>query len=592
MKWSVKEMRTEVSILRSDYHEWDRFTGKLTLKTVDEKTLVFTVGSDKVTVNGQEQSLGYTFTLRDGLPVFHMKKLCDLIGWKYTMKGKTIAVQAGTDEEYQMMISREPNKWDFAMDGEMEDWTLQNSSATVSGGLLHLKPTNGDPAIYHAVGFKATEYNRITVGVKYSEAVKTGAPQLFFTTAGSKNYSADKCVNGKYALDGKKEGDTVEVVFDMTSNTQYSGTITGIRFDPFGTKADVDIDYVYCTKADAAEVSKLLEVNDENQWIFADASDVLGWKSQNASELVLENGAAVAIGTNGDPAITHAVSFNANDYQVCVIGVRYRKGYENQNPQFFFVTKTSPNWEAAKGVTGKYEVPAFTNEGEIVEVSFNLVNCSKWTGDVATIRFDPFGAAEKFEVAYVRFYKLDGYVPEEAPKPEKVEQAKATKPTEAVITDVEKLPEGIEVTSESSGKLVITEDPADSAKKVFKVVCVKEGEQYTYLNVRMQFVAGKTYKVSYKLYPLKNKAGKDFSNTIIGGNFRYATTEIPAIKDHTFANKADRSTGDEWIEVNETVEVPADYTAMNDDCFQIWGKPAEGAGVEYLVKDISITLAD
>ena len=74
------------------YHEWDRFTGKLTLKTVDEKTLVFTVGSDKVTVNGQEQSLGYTFTLRDGLPVFHMKKLCDLIGWKYTMKGKTIAV--------------------------------------------------------------------------------------------------------------------------------------------------------------------------------------------------------------------------------------------------------------------------------------------------------------------------------------------------------------------------------------------------------------------------------------------------------------------------------------------------------------------
>lgn len=571
------------------YHEWNRDAGKLTLKTVDEKTIVFTVGSDKVTVDGKEQALGYTFKLRDGLPVFHMKKLCDLIGWKYTMKGATIAVQAGTDEEYQMMISREPNKWDFAIDGEMEDWTLQNSSASVSGGFLHLKSSNSDPAIYHSVGYKATDYNQITVGVKLNEAVRTGGPQLFFVTAASTNYTADKCVNGKYNIEGKKDGDTVEVVFDMTSNTLYSGTITGIRFDPFGTKADVDIDYVYCTKADAAEGSKLLEVNDENQWNFADASDVLGWKSQNASELVLENGAAVATDTNGDPAITHAVSFNANDYQVCVIGVRYRKGYENQNPQFFFVTKSSPNWEAAKGVTGKYEVPAFTNEGEIVEVSFNLVNCSKWTGDVATIRFDPFAAGGKFEVAYVRFYKLEGYVPKERPKPEEIKQVTANKPTSAVITDVERLPEGIEVTSKSTGKIATTEDPDNASAKVFKVECVEKGEQYTYLNVKMQFVAGASYKVSYKLYPLKNMLGKEFSNTIIGGNFRYGTTENPSISDHTFANKSDRSSGDGWISVEETVKVPENYIANADDCFEIWGKFSEGAGVEYLVKDISIT---
>lgn len=264
------------------------------MKTVDEKTIVFTVGSDKVTVDGKEQALGYTFKLRDGLPVFHMKKLCDLIGWKYTMKGATIAVQAGTDEEYQMMISREPNKWDFAIDGEMENWTLQNSSASVSGGFLHLKPTNGDPAIYQSVVYKATDYNQITVGVKLNEAVRTGGPQLFFVTAASTKYTADKCVDGKYNIEGKKDGDTVEVVFEMASNTLYSGTITGIRFDPFGTQADVDIDYVYCTKADAAEGDKLIEVDDENQWVFANASDIMGWTAQNSSALTIENGALTA----------------------------------------------------------------------------------------------------------------------------------------------------------------------------------------------------------------------------------------------------------------------------------------------------------
>ena len=94
---------------------------------------------------------------------------------------------------------------------------------------------------------------------------------------------------------------------------------------------------------------------------------------------------------------------------------------------------------------------------------------------------------------------------------------------------------------------------------------------------------------SYKLYPLKNMLGKEFSNTIIGGNFRYGTTENPSILNHTFANKSDRSSGDGWISVEETVKVPENYTANADDCFEIWGKFSEGAGVEYLVKDISIT---
>ena len=88
------------------FHEWDRFTGRLTIKTKDERTIVFTVGSDKITVDGKEQELGYTFTLRDGLPVFRIKQLCDLLGYKYTLDGNTLKIQSCTDAEYASLAGK------------------------------------------------------------------------------------------------------------------------------------------------------------------------------------------------------------------------------------------------------------------------------------------------------------------------------------------------------------------------------------------------------------------------------------------------------------------------------------------------------
>ena len=42
--------------------------------------------------------------------------------------------------------------------------------------------------------------------------------------------------------------------------------------------------------------------------------------------------------------------------------------------------------------------------------------------------------------------------------------------------------------------------------------------------------------------------------------------------------------------MNEEVRVLDTYMASEYDCFQLLGKPVDGVGIEYLVKDISITL--
>ena len=228
--------------------------------------------------------------------------------------------------------------------------------------------------------------------------------------------------------------------------------------------------------------------------------------------------------------------------------------------------------------------------GETVELTFYLTNNANWRGDITAIRIDPFSKNEEFEIDYVRLFKLEGYEPKEEDNSEPEDSAQATKPTTVTITDVNNLPEGVKVYSESSSEVIVTKDPEDESKNVFQVNCIKDGEQYSYLNVGMQFEAGKTYKISYKIYPLTDKKGNDYEKTIIGGNFRFATASTPAIKDHTFAIESNRSTGDGWISVEAEYTVPQDYTPTDNDCFQIWGKPVNQIGISYLASDISIQL--
>ena len=97
----VGEARNGFYSMLGLYHEFDRFTGTLKLYNRAGDEFIFTDGSDKVLVNGKEQSLGYTFIIRDGLPQFEIKKLTELVGWKYTEDPTTniLNVQAATDKE-------------------------------------------------------------------------------------------------------------------------------------------------------------------------------------------------------------------------------------------------------------------------------------------------------------------------------------------------------------------------------------------------------------------------------------------------------------------------------------------------------------
>ena len=389
------------------YHEWDRFTGGgvLTLYTYDENKLIFTVGSDKVTVNGKEQSLGFTFTLRDGLPQFHLKKLCELLGYKYTEIDSTIFVQAATDEEYKELTSSVDDQWEFNIPSALQGWRVQHGTATVGeNGTLIVTPSASDIAVIHDVSFDASKYNIIRVGIKYHSTVISQPASLFFITKASTSYTSDKCIKATYITDGKKEGDTVEVIFKLSSNDQFTDAITGIRIDPYTGTLPFEIDYIRCEYDESFEATNdMIEVNDENQWLFDKDGDTEGWTLSHAKFKGVSNGTYTAQATTNDPLLLHKVDFDAADYQFLIVGMKYNPITANQKAQFYFRTAADQSWNEAKGIKGTLKIPDNVQAGDTYQIVFDLTSCPTWSGNITDIRFDPFTVTEEFSIDYIRF---------------------------------------------------------------------------------------------------------------------------------------------------------------------------------------------
>jgi len=185
----------------------------------------------------------------------------------------------------------------------------------------------------------------------------------------------------------------------------------------------------------------------------------------------------------------------------------------------------------------------------------------------------------------VELIKMPEVKPTEPEKPAEPLKVVAPKPGEAY-------PEGISVYAGGTNctELTIGTDPENSSVKVYELKCTREG-QYTYLNVGMELMAGTTYKVSYKVYPLKNMNGENYGATYIAPNFRYGT-DGKTTTNHTFAQTQKLASGDGWKEVTAEYTVAEDYKPSGNDYFQIWGQPVDGVGINYLVKDIVIEMKE
>lgn len=155
-----------------------------------------------------------------------------------------------------------------------------------------------------------------------------------------------------------------------------------------------------------------------------------------------------------------------------------------------------------------------------------------------------------------------------------------------ILNADEPCPDEITVTG-GNADITVETDPDNSELKVFKVGANTSNNYYTYMNINMQFEAGATYTVSYRVYPLKDQNGESYS-THIAATLIYGTQSNRALDNHRVGEDITVTEGKGWYDIVRTIKIADDYYPQEDDKFQFWGTPENGISVSYLVADIKV----
>jgi len=121
--------------------------------------------------------------------------------------------------------------WGFDTDGDKYGWVPQNISApgTPSGGVWTFTLDQGDPILWGPpINIKASDYPHLKIRVM--NANFNGDPQLFWIRSDDAAWNETKSQWFFIAIDGQWH----TYSFDLSSNAEWTGTITQIRFDPTG----------------------------------------------------------------------------------------------------------------------------------------------------------------------------------------------------------------------------------------------------------------------------------------------------------------------------------------------------------------------
>ena len=236
-------------------YTWNKRTQTLTVSNA-KHTVSFVIGKDTFTVDGSEKKLYAATYWYDGLPVLPLDTLAAALGYfPVTHEGGSgVSIMLGSASDYDILKKRKPYQYEFELLGDTEDWTPQNSTISIEGGVLKGISTGNDPAVISpSLSVKAETYPTIAIRMKWdrNNTDKKDLAVIYFRKANA-GLSEFRTVAIK-DLPTSSNGEFVEFKFNMREHLQWDGEITGIRFDPFNATGTFEIDYIRFEKAEGAE---------------------------------------------------------------------------------------------------------------------------------------------------------------------------------------------------------------------------------------------------------------------------------------------------------------------------------------------------
>ncbi len=281
-----------LSRMKSTY-TWDKNTKLLTI-TNGEHTFSVTIGTDEAVIDGKATKLYAKTYMYDGLPVIPLDTLATALGYfpVYHENGGGVSIMLESAADYDIIKNREKGKYEFNLDGDVEDWTEQMVTIETKGGNLVATATGGDPAIGSPeLYLKAEKYPTIVVRMKWDrDSDKNDYACIYFRTA---NTGLSDTRRVDIPLEKSSGGEFVELRFDMTKSLQWYGDIPSIRFDPFNSTGSFEIDYIRFEEDPFVAMSEALQKE---------------WK-ENLSDTIV----------NGDAEISYFNTMTSSNAEVTIV---------------------------------------------------------------------------------------------------------------------------------------------------------------------------------------------------------------------------------------------------------------------------------
>ena len=284
------------------------------------------------------------------------------------------------------------------------------------------------------------------------------------------------------------------------------------------------------------------------------------------------------------------LSINTLTCNKIIVGMKHKflDGIEKSGIEIFFATDKSPSLSQDKSA---YAAITGNSSGDkVIEYVLDFSENESWTGTVTNIRFDPMSCGGHFDIDYIRFVMDEDMAKENEAK---IEEEKKK--------DEEKLAKGILVENgdaeDAANNKAFFSDNAtiqianDKEKGNVWEVIPNEGNVWAYMRQKVTYQTGVKYKASLDVKLTGTLATDKDITTTIYCNLRYMDAE--GKEDHiSFAGGSlGLSTEDGWKHWEFEFEIPASSTFRGNDQFSFYTNPTDGAGVGYMIDNLSVQKA-
>ncbi len=263
-----------VSCKLGAFTTWRKLDGTLKIEA-EGHTVQFGVGSDVMLADGKEIKLKNAVTLTDGVPMIDFAALSEAMGWTCTVTDGNMYVTTGQKKMFDEIANRREGMWEFNA-YDTEGWTSYHMALIMTGETMKAVSISehADPIIRNSKEFsiEAEKYSEIEIRCRYSFAGSSNVTQLFFLTDKDQSWNEAKSVVMRLDTPSTGEG-WVTLRASLRDVAAWKDTITYLRFDPFNSYGEMEIDYIRLIRDPATVVYG--DVNTDGKINVSDATALL-----------------------------------------------------------------------------------------------------------------------------------------------------------------------------------------------------------------------------------------------------------------------------------------------------------------------------